>query len=86
MSQLPLFDSRPAPEPPKPDLNFVRKTLNRALREVREAEIMPWNEVRTARWETEFPRLAAQLPPEEGGPLARRFREEMARLRQVERR
>ena len=81
MSQLSLFDSRRAPDPPTPDPNFIRKMLNRALRQVREAETMPWDEARTARWEREFPALAAQLPPEEGGLFARRFAEELARLR-----
>lgn len=82
MSQLSLFDSRrAAPEPAKPDLTFIRKTLNRALRQVREAEIMPWDEATTARWEKRFPELAGQLPPEEGSLLARRFAEELARLR-----
>ena len=82
MSQLSLFDSRRAiPEPAVPDLNYVRKTLNRALRQVREAEILPWDELGTARWEKQFPLLAAQLPPEEGAPLAQRFAAEIARLR-----
>lgn len=82
MSQLSLFDSqRAAPEPARPDLNHIRKTLNRALRQAREAEIMPWDDLETARWEKRFPELAAQLPPEEGAMLARRFAEELVRLR-----
>lgn len=81
MSQFSLFDSPRVPEPPRPDLNFIRKTLNRALRQAREAEVMPWDEARTARWEREFPDLAARLPSEEGDELRKRFAMELARLR-----
>ena len=83
MSQLSLFDSRRPADPPKPDITFIRKTLNRALRQVRAAEIMPWDDARATRWATEFPELATHLPPDEGALLARRFSEELARLRKA---
>lgn len=82
MSQLPLF-SRPRAEPAQrpPDLAYVRKSLNRLLRLVREAQIMPWSEGETASWEKLFPELAASLPAEEATGLVEEFSTELRRLR-----
>ena len=85
MNQLPLFRAEPA-EPVRrpPDLDYIRKSLNRLLRLAREAQIMPWSKSETESWEKLFPQLAASLPPEEAQPLASEFRRELARLRSVD--
>jgi|SRR5271165_4284579 len=79
MNQLPLFRAEPEQRPP--DLDYIRKSLNRLLRTVREAQIMPWSEAEAASWEKLFPQLAASLPVEEAEPLTSAFRSELARLR-----
>ena len=82
MSQLPLF-SRPRAEPAQrpPDLAYIRKSLDRLLRLVREAQIMPWSESETRSWERLFPELADSLPAEEAEELTSEFSTELARLR-----
>jgi hypothetical protein len=84
MSQLPLFDSRPAEQPPRePDLDYIRKHLNRLLRTARKAERMPWTPARTKSWEGFFPELAALLPEEEGKALQAEFTAQLERLRKA---
>jgi hypothetical protein len=82
MSQLSLFRSEPpASEPRPPDLAYIRKSLNRLLRTVRDAEIMPWSEADAASREKLFSELAALLPGDEAQALTSDFKEELARLR-----
>jgi hypothetical protein len=82
MSQLSLFDSqRPAPERRPPNLPFIRKHLNRVLRLMRDAEIMPWGEPETKSWEQQFPKLARMLPSEEGEAMLSAFEVELERLK-----
>ena len=84
MSQLPLFDSRPAEQPARePDLAYIRKHLHRVLRQARKAECMPWTEAKTKSWEGFFPELAALLPEEEGKALQAEFFAELERLRKT---
>jgi hypothetical protein len=83
MNQLKLFRSdRLEPSPGRPsDPAYIRKSLNRILRVVREARIMPWSEAETESWEKLFPELAALLPAEEAAKLTSEFRGELVRLR-----
>jgi len=78
MNDLPLFRSLrdEAPRCP-PDLNYIRKSLNRLLRIVRNAQIMPWSEAETKSWERQFPALAGYLPAEEADALISEFRNEL---------
>lgn len=83
MSQLNLFAPKPA-EPRPPDLNYIRKSLNRDLRTLRNAQIMPWSEPEAQSQETHFPVLARYLPAEEANAMIAEFTTELARLRAVE--
>jgi hypothetical protein len=78
-----LFDApRPAaPERAPPDLDFIRKHLNRVMRLVRNADFMPWPAGDAEHWQKFFPELTALLPPEEGKQLLEAFRTEIARIR-----
>jgi hypothetical protein len=85
MSQLSLFDSRPAEQPARePDLAYIRKHLNRLLRLARKAERMPWGPAQTRSWENFFPELAALLPEDEGQALAKEFAAQLQRLKQAD--
>lgn len=85
MSQLQLFrPERPDPPPRRaPDPSYTRKSLNRLLRTVRDAEIMPWSEGEAQSWAKLFPELAASLPEEEARALIGEFSTELLRLRAV---
>ena len=84
MTQLSLF-GREAPEPPRrpPDPAYIRKSLNRLLRTVRDAQIMPWSPGEAESREKLFPQLAALLQAEESAPMVAEFSAELARLRAV---
>ena len=76
-----LFSAPKAPvEPPPPNLPFIRKSLNRYLRLLRDAEILPWAEHETARLTRHFPSLARPLPDEEREPLVAEFFAHLDRL------
>jgi hypothetical protein len=62
-------------------LPFIRKHLNRVLRLMRDAEIMPWSEPETKSWEQQFPKLARMLPSEEGETMLSAFEVELERLK-----
>jgi len=82
MNELPLFRALQAePERPPPDLPYIRKSLHWTLRLMRDAQILPWSESETARWEDFFPQLSAYLPSEEAEALNAQFRSEIVRLR-----
>lgn len=83
MSQLSLFrPERPEASPRRPpDPNYIRKSLNRLLRLVRDAQIMPWSEGEAESWEKLFPELAAWLPAEEATAMTGEFAAQLARLR-----
>ena len=77
-----LFDA-PAPRPaapPAPDPVFARKQLIAVLRTLYAAEIMPWPDFETRKWERLFPQLAEALPAEEADQLASEFRQQLDRL------
>ncbi len=82
MSQLSLFkpETKSTPRRP-PDLNYIRRSLNRLLRILRDAQIMPWSEAEAQSWEKLVPQLAAYLPPEEAEPIKLEFAAEMRRVR-----
>jgi hypothetical protein len=83
MSQLSFFRPERSEAPPRrpPDPNYIRKSLNRLLRLVRDAQIMPWSEGEAESWEKLFPELAAWLPPDEAEAMTAEFGTELARLR-----
>ena len=77
-----LFDA-PAPPPaapPPPDPVFARKQLIAVLRTLHAAEIMPWPDFETRKWEKLFPALAEALPTDEAGQLTGEFRHHLDRL------
>lgn len=78
MSQLPLV--RPE-RPARRTRPTPAKSLNRHLRAVRDAEIMPWSEGEAASWEKLFPQRAASLPDEKAEGSTAEFATEPARLR-----
>jgi len=84
MSQLNLFQgARPSSERSPSNLDSIRKHLGKALRTAQAAQRMPWPPSVAQGWEDRFPKLAADLPAEEGGVLVEAFRREMERLRAV---
>jgi hypothetical protein len=54
-----------------------------ALRYLAHADKMPWPEAEARKWEEEFPRLAAELPGDEGAELVRHFTEQLERVRKA---
>lgn len=72
------------PEPPlppyKPDLDDVRRRLDRILGEARAAKRLPWNEDRLAVYCAIVPHMTGWLPEEEGSRLRHEFETELARL------
>ncbi len=76
-----LFAPRPAPiAPPPPDPAFARKQLIAVLRTLHAAEIMPWPDFETRKWEKPFPALAEALPADEADRLFGEFRRHLDRL------
>lgn len=77
-----LFDA-PAPPPvapPPPDPVFARKQLIAVLRTLHAAEIMPWPDYETRKWQRLFPQLAEALPREEAEQLFGEFQRHLDRL------
>lgn len=80
-----LFDA-PAPPPaapPPPDPVFARKQLIAVLRTLHAAEIMPWPDFETRKWERLFPALAEALPADEAVSLIGEFHSQIKRLTPV---
>lgn len=70
-----------APLPPyRPDLDDVRRRLDRILGEARAAKTLPWNEDRLAVYRAIVPHMTGWLPAEEGNHLRSEFEAELARL------
>ena len=82
MSRQPdLFSAPPPPvAPPEPNLPFRRKALGRYLRELRDAEILPWAEYEARSLTQRFPALAMPLPQEEREALVTEFFHHLDRL------
>jgi len=76
-----LFDA-PAPRPvaPPPDPAFARKQLIAVLRTLHAAEVMPWPDYETRKWERLFPQLAEALPADESQTLLTEFQRHISRL------
>jgi len=83
MTQLSLFDRSPPPRPKTRDIRFLRARLLSALRFLAHADRMPWSAAEARRWEEDFPRLAAELPDDEGAELVRYFTEELQRVKKA---
>lgn len=81
MSQLSLFDSsKPKTEKRPPNTAFIRKHLDRVLRQMRNAEHLPWSAAEARRWQEQFPELAKLLPEEEAVEYGASFEREWNRL------
>ena len=82
MSRQPdLFAAPSLPTgPAEPNLPFIRKSLGRYLRLLRDAEILPWAEHEAASLARRFPALARPLPDEEREALVKEFFEHLHRL------
>lgn len=84
--------SRPAPQPslfdtaaprqitPPADPVFARRQLIAVLRTLHAAEVMPWPDFETRKWERLFPQLAEALPKDEAERLAEEFHRHLDRL------
>ena len=83
MTQLSLFDRPPPPRAKTPDVRMIRGRLLEALRLAARCERMPWPPAQPAKWEEDFPRLAALLGDGEGDELLGYFRVEMERLKKA---
>lgn len=76
-----LFAPPAAPlAPAEPNLPFIRKSLGRYLRLLREAEIMPWPDHEVAGLVRRFPSLARALPEDERQALVDEFFAHLTRL------
>lgn len=76
-----LFAAPTAPAAPvEPNLPFIRKSLGRYLRLLRDAEIMPWPDHEVAGLVRHFPSLARPLPDEERQPLVDEFFSHLTRF------
>lgn len=76
-----LFSAPPVPtEPAPPNLTFIRKSLGRYLRLLRDAERLPWYEHEAANLCRHFPALARPLPDEEREALVAEFFHHLDRL------
>jgi hypothetical protein len=82
MSRQPdLFSAPPPPvAAPEPNLPFRRKALGRYLRELRDAEFLPWTPFQAERLTTHFPALASALPEDERDRLVAEFLHHLERL------
>lgn len=73
-----------APKPPTerapPNLTFIRKSLGRYLRLLRDAEILPWAEHEAESLTRHFPALARPLPDAEREALVTEFFHHLDRL------
>ena len=84
MTQLSIFDEKTeTPETSRLGPDFVRRHLLMLVRLAKAAEIMPWSEAETRKWEKLFPELALLLPENEGRVLQDTFTGELARLREA---
>jgi hypothetical protein len=64
-----------------PDPDEVRTELHGILAQMRAAEVMPWDDDRTALYRTIFPQMAGCLPEEEAAQLRFDFENELVRLK-----
>lgn len=88
MKQIELFEAgaltrpaKPAPLPPPPAPERVRRYLREDVAYLQGAEIPPWPERELARRAGEFAALADELGPEESAEWKKRWRSEIDRLR-----
>lgn len=82
MQQTDLFAAAsPACPPPVPTPETVRPRLLTLLREVQEAETMPWRPTHLRAMELVFHNMANWLPADERDRLRAGFAAEIARLR-----
>src|SRR5580692_7407174 len=74
-----LFDVEPSPTY-RPDLDKVRRRLEKILAEARAAQKLPWEPTTVSLYRTIFPQMTNWLPEEEGAQLRFEFETELARL------
>ncbi len=66
--------------PYRPDLDDVRRRLNRILGEARAAQTLPWDSERLSIYRAIVPHMTTWLPEEEGAQLRFELETELARL------
>jgi len=64
-----------------PDPDEVRTELHTILAQMRASDVMPWDDDRTALYQTIFPQMTGCLPDEEAAQLRFDFEAELARLK-----
>ena len=74
-----LFDVEPSPTY-RPDLDKVRRRLEKILAEARAAQKLPWEPTTVSLYRTIFPQMTNWLPEEEGAQLRFEFETELARF------
>jgi hypothetical protein len=75
-----LFGAEPAPAY-RPDLDKVRRRLEKILAEARAAKKLPWEPTTVSLYRTIFPQMTNWLPEDEGAQLRFQFEEELIRLK-----
>lgn len=82
MSQLDMFRQALPVEPVSnvPDPADVRLRMRAKLRELGEAESMPWSSRDLALWRTLWPQMSRWLPDDERAEVIKAFNEQLARL------
>jgi hypothetical protein len=85
MAQLDLFGrGRVGPLPSQaPDIERIRIVLTTAIRELAEANEMPWEPNALRSWRHVFQNMTKWLSAEEGQKLRREFETQIARLQQT---
>lgn len=66
--------------PYRPNLDDVRRRLDRILSEVRSAQALPWDTEKLSIYRAIVPHMTTWLPEEEGVQLRSEFEAELARL------
>lgn len=81
MSQLDLFIQPAVAEPTVPSVESIRERLEKLLKSLRDAEVMPLTARELAFWEVVTPQMSNWLPPEEKRAVCDEFDAQIARLR-----
>ena len=75
-----LFGPAPASPAYRPDLDKVRRRLERIVGEARAAASMPWDWAKLSLYRTIVPQMALWLPEEEAAQWRLDFEQELERL------
>lgn len=80
MSQLQLFTQPNVAQPTTPSVESVRQRLQKLLKSLRSADVMPLTAREIAYWTVVTPQMSNWLPPEEKAAICEEFDAHLARL------